>query len=203
MSFGHGCCWCKVASGMTILHASRPEHLESIWVRTSAAQPMKTSVEAQRPCLIRPYLADCMTTTEPGSQVALNVSHLQYSSIPDDDVSVRTKTPTPLQQSYCDRLETRARCGKERRKYLPPTITQRFCSKRLLLRHPVPLLRNKHGNASKLDMCRGMTLSCCLSELSQSVLSSVFEQCLTTWCKSSVCDLYRTAFRITASAVMH
>jgi len=44
----------------------------------------------------------------------------------------------------------------------------------------LPLLKNKHGDASKLDMYRGITLSCCLSELFESVLSRVFEQCLTT-----------------------
>jgi len=35
-------------------------------------------------------------------------------------------------------------------------------------------------DASNLDMYRGITLSCCLSKLSESVLSRVFEQWLTT-----------------------
>jgi len=44
----------------------------------------------------------------------------------------------------------------------------------------LPLLKNKHGDASMLDMYRGITLSCCLSKLFESVLSRVFEQWLTT-----------------------
>ena len=35
----------------------------------------------------------------------------------------------------------------------------------------LPLLKNKHGDASKLDMYRGITLSCCLFKLFESVLS--------------------------------
>ena len=44
----------------------------------------------------------------------------------------------------------------------------------------VPLLKNKHGDASKLDMYRGITLSCTISKLFESVLSSVFEHWLIT-----------------------
>ena len=43
----------------------------------------------------------------------------------------------------------------------------------------LPSLTNKHDDASKLDMHRGITLSC-LSKLFESVLSRVFEQWLTT-----------------------
>jgi len=44
----------------------------------------------------------------------------------------------------------------------------------------LPLLKNKHGDASKLDMYRGITLSCTFSKLFESTLSSVFEYWLTT-----------------------
>jgi len=39
----------------------------------------------------------------------------------------------------------------------------------------LPLLKNKHGDASKLDMYRDITLSCTFSKLFESTPSSVFE----------------------------
>ena len=43
----------------------------------------------------------------------------------------------------------------------------------------LPLLKNKHGDASKFDMYRCITVSCSFSKLFESVLSSVFDQWLT------------------------
>ena len=44
----------------------------------------------------------------------------------------------------------------------------------------MPLLKTKHGDASKLDMYRGITFSCSFSKLFESVLSAVFDDWLTT-----------------------
>ena len=43
----------------------------------------------------------------------------------------------------------------------------------------LPLLKNKHGDASKLDMHRGITMSCSFSKLFESILYSVFDHWLT------------------------
>ena len=60
----------------------------------------------------------------------------------------------------------------------------------------LPLLKNKHGDASKLDMYRGITVSCSFSKVFESVLSSVFDQWLTV-------DDLQYGFKNTAVVVMH
>ena len=60
----------------------------------------------------------------------------------------------------------------------------------------LPLLKNKHGDASKLYMYRGITVSCSFSKLFESVLSSVFDQWLTV-------DDLQYGFKNTAVVVMH
>jgi len=39
----------------------------------------------------------------------------------------------------------------------------------------MPLLKDKHGDATKIDMYRGITLSCVVSKLFESVLVVLFE----------------------------
>ena len=42
----------------------------------------------------------------------------------------------------------------------------------------MPLLKDKHGDATKIDMYRGITLSCVVSKLFESVLVALFEDSL-------------------------
>ena len=42
----------------------------------------------------------------------------------------------------------------------------------------MPLLKDKHGDAAKIDMYRGITLSCVVSKLFESVLIVLFENSL-------------------------
>ena len=42
----------------------------------------------------------------------------------------------------------------------------------------MPLLKDKHGDATKIDMYRGITLSCVVSKLFESVLVVLFEDSL-------------------------
>ena len=49
----------------------------------------------------------------------------------------------------------------------------RFCFGMIM-----PLLKDKHGDATKIDMYRGITLSCVVSKLFESVLVVLFEDFL-------------------------